>query len=403
VGGGDGAPPGARWSTKGHEAVIERRVTRSGARYEVRLRGPDGKERSKTFRTRKEAERYERAERSAQDRGLWVDPRAAGVSLSAYAAVWMAQRTLRPRTVELYKGLLTRHILPTFGSLALGRITPASVRAWHADLAARHPTTAAKAYRLLSAILKTAVADEHLARNPCVVAGAATERAPERPTASVAEVAALAENMPERMRVAVLLAAWCQLRRAEILGLERQDLDLLHERLQVRRVVNRVKGGLIIGPPKTEAGLRTLTIPPHLLPELHRHLDTYVAPEPSAPVLTGTKGGRLAAEHLHQAFVAAREAIGRPDLHFHDLRHSGATWLAIGGATTKELQARVGHASPAAALRYQHATADRDAALAAALSAMAEAAPITPISHRPRDIRGMTTTAPSPDNDRQAL
>jgi len=383
--------------------MIERRVTRSGARYEVRLRGPDGKERSKTFRTRKEAERYERAERSAQDRGLWVDPRAAGVSLAAYAVVWMAQRTLRPRTVELYEGLLTRHILPTFGSLALGRITPASVRAWHADLAARHPTTAAKAYRLLSAILKTAVADEHLARNPCVVSGAATERAPERPTASVAEVAALADNMPDRMRLAVLLAAWCQLRRAEIVGLERQDLDLLHGRLQVRRVANRVKGALVIGPPKTEAGIRTIAIPPHLLPEVRRHLDTYVAEEPTAPVFTGTKGGRLAAEHLYEAFVAAREKIGRPDLHIHDLRHAGATWLAIGGATTRELQARVGHASPAAALRYQHATADRDAVLAVALSAMAEAAPITPISRPPRDVRGMAEAPSSPANDRQAL
>jgi hypothetical protein len=158
--------------TKGRWLMIERRAVRTGVRYEVRLRGPDGKERSGSFRTRKEAERHERSERPAVDRGTWVDPRAAGTSFAEYADRWMGQRTLRPRTVELrtvelrtvelYDGLLATHILQTFGTLPLGRITPAAVRTWHADLAARHPTTAAKAYRLLSAILKTAVADEHL-------------------------------------------------------------------------------------------------------------------------------------------------------------------------------------------------------------------------------------------------
>jgi hypothetical protein len=153
--------------TKGRWSMIERRAVRTGVRYQVRLRAPNGKERSGSFRTRTEAERHERSERPAVDRGTWVDPRAAGTSFAEYADRWMGQRTLRPRTVELrtvelYDGLLATHILQTFGTLPLGRITPAAVRTWHADLAARHPTTAAKAYRLLSAILKTAVADEHL-------------------------------------------------------------------------------------------------------------------------------------------------------------------------------------------------------------------------------------------------
>ncbi len=83
------------------------------------------------------------------------------------------------------------------------------------------------------------------------------------------------------------------------------------------------------------------------------------------------KGGPLRLHVLQKAWSTARVAIGRPDLHLHDLRHTGATFTAIVGATTKELMARLGHASPDAALRYQHATSQRDASIAKALSALA--------------------------------
>jgi len=68
--------------------------------------------------------------------------------------------------------------------------------------------------------------------------------------------------------------------------------------------------------------------------------------------------------------------VDRPDLHLHDLRHSGNTWAAATGASTAELMARMGHASPVAALRYQHATEERDRAIAEALSKLATPAPI---------------------------
>ncbi len=76
----------------------------------------------------------------------------------------------------------------------------------------------------------------------------------------------------------------------------------------------------------------------------------------------------------------ARLSIGRPDLHLHDLRHSGLTWSAATGATTAELMHRGGHASAAAALRYQHATADRDRALADALAALVRPTNVVPLA-----------------------
>ena len=373
------------------ETMIERRSTGSGTRYEVRLRGPDGRERSRSFRTRRAAERYEREQRTALDRGAWIDPRHAGLTLDDYARRWMSERhELRPRTVELYRSLLRCHIIPKFGPLALGKISPSSIRSWNAKLAQEHEVTAAKAYRLLNQILTTAVADELIGRNPCVVRGAGQEHSPERPMVSIAEVGALAAAMPADLRVAVTLAAWCQLRRAELLGLERRDIDLLHGTVRVERTANYVPGGLDLGPPKTAAGVRTVSVPPHVLGAIEDHLSDFVAAEPTAPVLTGHAGTRLRPATLHKAWEVARVVIGRPELHLHDLRHAGLTWAATQGMTTRELMARAGHSSPDAALRYQHATEDRDAAIAYALSGL-ESAQVTPVSLGARDVRGMTS------------
>lgn len=204
------------------------------------MRGPDGLERSRTFRTRREAERYEREQRSSLDRGDWIDPCGALMTFGDYARTWLQQRSdLRPRTVEIYTSMLRNHLLPTFGSIPIKRLSPAAVRSWNAELARSHPVTAAKAYRLLKGILATAVTDELVGRNPCMVKGAAQER----PMVSIAEVDALVTAIPERWRIAVELAAWCHRRLGEVLGLERRDIDLLHAAVRVERTAYDVNGG----------------------------------------------------------------------------------------------------------------------------------------------------------------
>jgi integrase len=338
-------------------------------RYQARWQGTDGKDRTAptTFKTTTSARAWLSGQETDRHRGAYVDPDAGAITLGNYSDEWLNQRhDLAERTVELYRYLLDRHIVPTFGPTALAGITPSSVRSWHARIAKNHPTTAAKAYRLLSTIMRTAVADRHLLANPCQVKGAAAEKAPERPVATIAEVQALAEAMPDRLAVAVLLAAWCQLRRGELLGLRRRDVDT--ERGTVTVAVTRTKtmsGEMVEKVPKTEAGRRTLAVPSNVLAALTHHLDTYVAPEPDALVLDG--GYRP----LRTGWDNARAKVGRPDLHIHDLRHSGLTWSAATGATVAELMRRAGHKSPVAAMTYQHATEDRDRVLADALAALA--------------------------------
>lgn len=312
--------------------------------------------------------------------------RPGKTTLADYAGAWITNHpTLRPSTRRLYSVLLRRHILPTLGATELGRLSPAAIRAWHsALLAGERPgaSTVAKAYRLLHTVLASAVAEERIVRNPCTIRGASTERASERPIATVAQVYALADAVESRFRALVLMAAFTGLRRGELLALTRVRIDLLHHTVAVVEQRHDLPdGSLLLAPPKTDAGRWVIYLPPPLAVELERHLSQYVGPEPEALVFTGQKGGPLRVHVWQSQWARARRTVGLEELHFHDLRHVANTLAAASGASTKELMYRMGHASPAAALRYQHATRDRDAAIAAALGDLMTAprATVTPL------------------------
>ena len=99
----------------------------------------------------------------------------------------------------------------------------------------------------------------------------------------------------------------------------------------------------------------------------------------TSPRRSAVAFGHLAPATLYRVYYPAREAPGRPDLRFHDLRHTGAVLAAATGATLAELMARLDHSTAGAAPRYQHAAEDRDKAIASALSELA-AGTVTPIS-----------------------
>ncbi len=354
---------------------------RQSWRYIGHYRDRANRERTKTFDRQRDAEKWVATNKADLARGAWIDPRAGRVTLSDYASRWLANRTdIRPSTRAKYGQLLGQHIFPTLGRHHLASLSPSLVRSWHAELSGRHPAAASNAYRLLSTICRTAVNDELVAKSPCRVAGAGIDRAKERVVASVAEVeAATAAALPQ-WRLAILLAAWCQLRRGEVLGLQRRNIDALHGTLTVRQTWSMAGRHPVLGPPKTDAGRRSVAIPPNIVPALTAHLSTYTGPEATAWLFLGTDGNPAHPRTFDHAWATARTAIGRPDLRLHDLRHSGLTWAAAAGASVAELMRRAGHASPQAALRYQHATEDRDRAIADALGALAEQATIVAIA-----------------------
>jgi integrase len=325
-------------------------VQKRSNKWQARYRDKSGTEHSKRFDRKVDAEGWLATNGADLLRGAWVDPRLGKVTVTDFARPWLARRRdLAVRTAELYQYLLERHIEPDLGAVPLAALAPSLVSAWHAQLAAKHQTTAAKAYRLLSQILRAAVADKIITANPCQLRGAATEKAPERPVASVAEVSALCAAMPEHLRVVVLLASWCQLRRGEILGLRRRYVDLLHGTLSVASTRTRTMAGdIVTKAPKTMAGRRTIAIPPNVVPVLEDHLERFVGTGPDSLVAVGEKGGPLLTTVLASAWSRARNEVGRPELRLHDMRHSGLTWSAATGASVAELMRRAGHGSAAA-------------------------------------------------------
>jgi integrase len=149
-------------------------------------------------------------------------------------------------------------------------------------------------------------------------------------------------------------------------------VDLLHATIRVDRALTKPMGDSpVLGDPKTEAGRRTLAVPANVVGALTDHLARFVDPAPDGWLFPGANGQPIDPSTLSRAWRRARMKIGRPDLRLHDLRHSGLTWAAASGASVAELMRRGGHASPAAALRYQHATEDRDRAIADALAGLA--------------------------------
>ena len=350
-----------------------------------------------TFATKGDATAWLARAQTDQGRGEFIDPRAGRIALTAFAERFLNERVLAERTAETYRGLLDNHILPALGDVEIGQLTPGSVRAWYTRLARQHPSTAAKAYRLLRTVMNTAVTDELIARSPCRIEGAGRESAEERPIATLAEVEALVEAMPGRFRAIILLATWCQLRKGELCALRRRDIDLMRATITVAQNMQQLRDGrMIIKEPKTDAGRRTVAIPSHLLPVIASHLEAYTAEGPDALVFAGERAGRPLRPHvLQKHWARARLSIGRPDLHMHDLRHTGNTWAAATGASTRELMARMGHSTPDAALRYQHATRDRDRVIAEALAAMASPAPIVPLESAKKSAesrRGMSSS-----------
>jgi len=257
------------------------------------------------------------------------------------------------------------------------------VRRWHAELLVDGPgqSTAAKSYRLLRAILNTAVEDHHLVANPCAIKGAGIEPCEERRIPEIGQVYRLADLVAPRYRALVLLAAFGGLRRGELFGLSRADIDLLHRTVDVRvQRQERRTGEQLVGPPKTAAGRRSLTLPTELVPDLEDHLARWVGPEADALVFVGEKGGPLRPGVWQKEWDRARHSIGLPRLHLHDLRHVAGTLAAATGAGTKEIMRRLGHATQDAALRYQHATDERDRVLADGIDRLIQAARAEPIA-----------------------
>ena len=354
-------------------------------RYQAHYSLPGGRrvKAPRTFAQKLHAEAWLADRKRDIDAKLW-NPHARAAqrtTFAAYAARWLTSRQvggrgLRPRTVDHYSAILDRYLLPAFGERQLASISPTDVRDWYSVTLVDKPTARAHAYALLKTVLSTAVTDELIDANPCRIRGAGqTSRVRKIRPATPSELVALTDAMPERLKLTVPLATFCALRFAELIELRRADVDLDAEVLAVSRAAVKIKGrGHVVGEPKTAAGVRDVSIPPHLLPMIEAHLASYVGTQPDSLLFPSVDGGtrHLGSSTYYRYWNAARIAAGRPDLTVHGMRHTGSVLAALAGANLAELMSRLGQSSPQAALRYLHAAQGRDREIAALLSKMVD-------------------------------
>lgn len=365
-------------------------------RYQASYIGPDlGRHKApSTFEKRDLAVVWLRNEQrmiedAVADEVRWVSPEerlAASrrkaepkVRFGEYGEKWIVERRnskgepLRALTRKDYELVLAKYLVPMFGDRPIDQITRADVRTWHTKLGSSAPRTRAKAYGLLRAIMNTAVDDELIAASPVHIRGAGAQAIKRKvEPATPAEIEMMADAMPPRLRASVIISAWCALRYGELAELRRKDIDVKRKLIRVRRAVTFPPGGPVVGPPKSDAGVRDVSIPPHIWPVVEEHLKEYVRPAPDALLFPSEGRGHIWHSGMNNYFSKARAAAGREDLKWHDLRHTGATLAAQVGATTAELQARLGHSTSVAAQLYQHAAKDRDRQIAERLSRLVD-------------------------------
>ena len=345
----------------------------------------------RTFATKAEAGRWLAAVEADQTRGLWVDPQAGTVLLADYARAWLRGHVrIAKRTREIYEAQLRLHILPAIatevialGDVAIADLTPELVRRWYGALSTQRGTSvAAKAYVRLRQILARAVEDERIARNPCRIQKGGAERHAEQRFATMLQLFDIAAAVPDGYRALVLTAGLTGLRQGELFALRWSDVDLAEGVVTVRRKRLRLASGEVIeDDPKSRAGLRKVTMPGMLVAELDRHLRVYGGGAGrDGYVFTSAAGEPIERSNFRQrVWMPATRSVGLDGLRFHDLRHTAGTLAARTGAATKELMARLGHASPRAALIYQHASDDRDRRIAERLDEMAVEAGLEPL------------------------
>ncbi|MGB3373908.1 MAG: tyrosine-type recombinase/integrase [Microbacterium sp.] len=388
-------------------------------RWQARYPGPDGEmytartddDKALTFLTKTDARTWLAAVHTKISRGLWeptavtagrrraesAAEKARSMGFEEYSKHWMQLIRTEPNrsgkkravgTVRSYQGKVTGYLVPEFGETPLRDIDPDRIRVMTDRLdkipAPLNPKSKFNGITrpvliVLMMILRQAARDGVIPAAPSVSIPRQesvrhdADHDEGEDVVTPAQVEALYEAVPDQWAIMVPLAAWCQLRRGECLGLQRRDVEWHDDgsaTLHVRRQLNANTGDY--SDLKSDAGKRSLSIPKLMTGRLKQHLDDIVAVEAKSPVIPASVRGSMPLSNTRWGYVwaDARDSVdGLPHrFRFHDLRHTGLTIFAQEGATLAELMRRGGHADIHIVLRYQHATMDRDRELSDRMS-----------------------------------
>jgi integrase len=341
---------------------------RSGG-YRARYRDPLGHLASKTFTRKADAERWAREMEVDMERGDWLDPRGAQVSLATWAEEFLSlARRLSPTTQETYRRDLTKYIVPRFGAYRLGRLPADEIENWLNDeiAAGLAPSTVHRHYRTLRRVLQVAVQKRKIQANPCD--RVEPPRVPKREMSFLTweQSVALAEAHQERYRALIYLAVDSGMRWSELIGLRRARVDQRRGKVRVTEQLVRLEGGKWLRKePKTPASVRSITVSPVTAEILLDHVERFVAVGPEAAVFANTVGSPLISSSFWQHHFSKALRAAEVSCRFHDLRHTSVALAIAEGAHPKAIQTRMGHSSIAVTLdRYGHLFPELDETIA---------------------------------------
>jgi integrase len=386
--------------------------TKWEARLYTAQPGPNPTQRiAKTFRSRRDAHAWLTEQNHSQLQGTHASPSSGKTTFQDLTVTWRTTfLAIEPKTAGGYEQILKSHLLPEFGNVPIRDITPHSIQAFVSSLSQRRePGTVRNVYAALRNCLNTAVRLRMLSTNPCQ--GVRLPRSPREQQLFLtpAEIQLLATEIsrpvamhggkpvrlpsgePRRQKphpshqqhkILVLTAAYTGLRSGELLALRREDVDLLHGRLFVRRALktyadpnNDGREVFEFGPTKTHQ-IRTVSLPKFLVGLLEEHLSesVLISRDPGALIFPSATDPSLPMRHnlwYRRHFKpAVRRALPKEKhgLRFHDLRHTCASLLIAQGVHAKAIQERLGHSSIGITMdRYGHLMESAYAAVADAL------------------------------------
>lgn len=317
--------------------------------WRARYRGPDGRQHSKSFSRKVDAERWLRAEERKADQGEWIDPNAGAVTYGEWSNYWIdSLHGIAPKTRAGYESLLRSRVLPTFANTELRNITTPAVRQWVSGMVEDiSPARIRQALQVLHASLDMAVDDGLISRNP-------THRVKAPPVRKrrqlflagdqLEALAATAESLSTGSGGLVRLLGYGGLRWGEAVALRWENIDPARRRVDVEASATEISGRLVFGVPKTHE-TRTVIVPGFVMDSLGEPAEGLVFRAP--------RGGPLRHSNFTRGVwvpaVANTEGIPE-DLMIHDLRDTAASLAISAGASIKAVQRMLGHASAAMTL-----------------------------------------------------
>lgn len=365
---------------------------RGPKRWRARYRGPDRRERSRTFERKLDAERWLASVEVSLTRGDWTDPARARVTVGDWSWEWLKSKApaLKATTRESYRSLLVGCVLPTWEPVPLAAVTHSEVAAWVANLSATvGASRCRKSATLLSGIMAAAVRDQRIPRNPC--AGVSLPRLPPQRQRylSLSQLGTLADEAGD-YRLMVLVLGLCGLRFGECVALRVRSVDLMRRRLRVSEAASEVNGHLVWSTPKTHQS-RDVPVPRSLVEGL---MGQTAFKAQDDLLFTSPEGEPIRlANWRRRVWDPAVATAGLVGLTPHDLRHTAASLTIASGASVKHVQRMLGHKDASMTLNVYASlfeddlddVSDRlDAALMAAAASVRPGAPVTrPLGSEP--------------------